>query len=79
MEGIPSAKPKTDVMERIIVADYDGKSIDNNFQSVFEAKKYFAKEYGIAFDEWVEEYRPYFGNTYTTNRNGKTAHFAVVF
>ena len=66
-------------MNRIIVADYDGKNIDNNFQSELQAKSYFAKVYGIHSDAWNCKYKPYYGENYTAQHNGKTAHFAIVF
>lgn len=66
-------------MNRIIVADYDGKCVDNNFQSAFEAKKHFAKVYGVHFDAWECEYKPYYGDSYTAIHNGKVAHFVIVF
>lgn len=66
-------------MNRIIVADYNGKNVSNNWQSVLEAKRYFAKQYGINFDAWSCEYKPYYGDSYTAQHNGITEHFAIVF
>lgn len=65
--------------DRIIVADYGGMGIPNSFKSVLDAKKYFAKLYGVNFDAWECKYEPYYGDSYTAIHNGVKAHFAVVF